>query len=52
MKPSSLRNKNNKVQKQKDMNKVTLTKGTQDESSPNTIKNNLLCEVTNTTELN
>ena len=52
MRPSSLRNKNNKVQKQKDMDKVTLTKGTQDEGSPNTIKNNLLCEVTNTTELN
>ena len=46
MKPSSLRNKNNKVQKQKDMNKVTLTKGTQDEGSPNTINNNLFCEVT------
>jgi len=47
MNPSSLSWFISEVQKQKEMYKVTIGKNA-DEGSPNTIKNNIVCEVTGT----
>ena len=50
MKPSSLREKKNEMQKQKNMNNVRIVnESSPDEGSLNTLKNKSACEATNIT---